>query len=143
MTAHEFYNKIKSLDLQKLKEEAVIANKDAIVKLNQSQLHFGRTVKDEYIFPSYTSKYLKRKMRMSSYIAPTGTPDLYVTGEFYGEMDVVVENGQYEIISFDRKSEWLVPKYNDIFGLNEENISKAQIQVTNSFLSSISNNLSN
>jgi hypothetical protein len=143
MNCHEFYIKIKSLDLLRLKEEAVLTNKKVIIKLNQSQLHFGRTIKDEYIFPSYSSAYLKRKMRMSSYIAPTGTPDLYVTGEFYSEMDVIVENGQYEIISFDRKSEWLVPKYNDIFGLDEENINKAQINVTNSFLELVRNQLNN
>jgi hypothetical protein len=143
MTAHEYYNKIRSLGLKKLKEEAVIANKDAIVKLNQSQLHLGRTMKDDNIEPKYSEKYLKRKMRMSSYIAESGTPDLYVTGEFYSEMDVVVENGQYEIVSFDRKSEWLVPKYREIFGLSEESIIQAQIPVTNSFLESISNNLNN
>ena len=143
MSLHEFYIKIKSLDLQKLKEDAVIKNKDEIVKLNQLQLRFGRTMKSEYIYPSYTSKYLKRKQKMSSYIAPTGTPDLYVSGEFYNEMDVMVENGKYDIVSFDRKSGWLVPWYNDIFGLSEESIEKAQIPVTNTFLEYISEQLKN
>jgi hypothetical protein len=142
MTAHEFYIKIKSLELQKAKEDAVVANKDVIIKLNQGQLHLGRTFKDDNIEPKYSDLYLKRKLKMSSYIAEVGTPDLYVTGQFYSEMDVIVENGEYIITSFDEKMKWLT-KYDDIFGVNEDNLKQAQIPVTNTFLELITNQLNN
>jgi hypothetical protein len=79
---------------------------------------------------------------MSSYIAPTGTPDLYVTGQFYNEMEVIVENGEYNIIDWDEKMKWLT-KYDDIFGISEENLKQAQISVTNTFLELIKNSLNN
>jgi hypothetical protein len=142
MTAHEFYIKIKSLELQKAKEDAVVANKDVIIKLNQGQLHLGRTFKDDNIEPKYSDLYLKRKLKMSSYIAEVGTPDIYVTGQFYSEMDIIVENGEYIITSFDEKMKWLT-KYDDIFGVNGDNLKQAQIPITNTFLELITNQLNN
>jgi hypothetical protein len=143
MTAHEFYIKIKSLELQELKELAVIENKDDLIKLNQLQLHFGRTDKDQNIEPKYSDLYLKRKMRMPSYIAEIGVPDLYVTGAFYGGMDIIVENGEYFIISWDDKSRFLTERYVDILGLNDESIQKGQVIVTKTFVNLISEKLNN
>lgn len=141
MTIQEFYNKLIVINFDKLKEDAVLANKDVIVKLNQSQMHLGRTSLDQNIEPYYSDLYLKRKMKMPSYVAPPSVPDLYLTGEFYGEMDVIVDNGQYFITSFDSKNRFLSERYVDIFGLSKENIEEAKIPVTNTFLELIKKEL--
>ena len=143
MTLREFYNRIKSLELQTMKEEAVIENKDKIVILNQSQLHAGQTTKERNIRPKYTKSYLKRKNKLSSYEAPDGVPDLYLTGEFYNEMDVIVENEEYFITSFDEKNVWLSERYKDIFGLTKKSKEEATKLVSNTFLKKISYKLLN
>jgi hypothetical protein len=143
MSIHEYYIKIKSLELQKLKEEAVMANKEDIIKLNTGQLSFGKTSKDENIVPEYSDLYLKRKTKMSSYVAELGTPDLYVTGAFYAGFDLIVENGEYSLISWDPKNQWLAVRYNDIYGLDQDSIEKAQVFCTNTLLELVSTQLNN
>jgi len=134
MKLRELYNKIMSVDIQALKEEAIQAHGDDIVRLNQSQLHVGRTSKGMYISPSYSKGYLKRKQKLNSYVAPSGVPDLYLHGGFYSEMETIVESGEYDIISWDEKSKWLLPRYDDIFGLTKENIEVAKVLCTNTFI---------
>ena len=120
MTLREYYNKLQSIDLQKAKEDAVLANKDVIISLNQGQIRLGRTMKDENIEPYYSDLYLKRKLKMSSYVAPAGIPDLYLTGAFVGAMDVIVDNGEYFLTSWDEKNGFLTNRYADIFGLTND-----------------------
>lgn len=120
--------------MQSLKEQAVKEHSDEIVKLNQSQLRLGRTKDGKYIEPSYSKAYLKRKRKLSSYVAPDGIPDLFLHGDFYREMETIIEDNQYDVISWDEKSKWLLPKYDDIFGLTKENIETAKILCTNTFI---------
>lgn len=141
MGLRDFYNKVKSLDIERMKEQAVEENKELIVKLNQSQLKLGRTSKDRNIEPRYSPAYLKRKQKLSSYIAPDGIPDLYLHGDFYGGMDVTVESGKYDIISWDDKSQFLHARYDDIFGLSDESIEKAKVIVTKRFCELVKDNL--
>lgn len=143
MGVRELYNKVKSLDIERCKEQAVEENKDLLVKLNQSQLRFGRTFKDRNIEPRYSAAYLKRKQKLSSYIAPDGIPDLYLHGDFYGGMDVAVESGEYDIISWDEKSQFLHARYDDLLGLTDENIEKAKVIVTKRFCELVKDNLMN
>jgi len=116
----ELHKKMKSLDLEQLKEDAVLQSKDDIIRINQEQLRAGRSARDMIIRPSYTKQYLKLKQRMGSYHAPSGVPDLFLTGAFQGDMDVVVENGEYDIISWDDKNAYLQTMYDDLFGLTEK-----------------------
>ena len=98
MKLKELQNKIKAIDMQSLKEQAVKEHSDEIVKLNQSQLRLGRTKDGKYIEPSYSKAYLKRKRKLSSYVAPDGIPDLFLHGDFYREMETIIEDNQYEAI---------------------------------------------
>lgn len=143
MTLREFYNNIKSLDVEEIKEQAVMENKEVIIQLNKIQLRSGYTSEGKGIEPKYSDLYLKRKRKMSSYGAPDGTPDLFLNGDFQEQMDVVVENGQYDIISWDVKNGFLTDRYADIFGLTDKHINEAQIPVTNTFIELIKNRLSN
>lgn len=129
------------MDIQSLKEQAVKEHADEIVKLNQAQLRVGRTKEGKYISPSYSKAYLKRKQKLSSYVAPNGIPDLFLHGNFYREMETIIEDGQYDVISWDEKSKWLHPKYDDIFGLTKESIEKIKPLVTNKLIELIKNKL--
>ena len=130
MTLREYYTKLKSIDLQRLKEEAVEACKKEIIEANQSQLREGKNANGQVMRPPYSEAYRKRKSRMSSYRAPYGIPDLYLTGEFQEAFDVIVDNGQYDIISWDEKTAFLQLMYDNIFGLSPENIDKIRLIVT-------------
>ena len=145
MSVHEFYNKLLNLQLEKLKEKAVESNKDFIVALNQAQLHDGVTFKGDLIQPSYTLPYLKKKLKLSSYQAPAGTPDLYLNGDFYAGMDIDVidRNGEYNIIDWDELAGFKTNRYTDLLGLSVDSVRMAQIPCTNTLIELIKNELSN
>jgi hypothetical protein len=131
-----------SIDVEEVKREAVKAHDDDIVKLNQSQLRSGMTFDDKNIKPRYSDIYLKRKKKLSSYIAPTGTPDLFVTGQFYKEMETIVRDNEYMIVNWDEKMKWLGVRYDNIFGLSKENIDKIRPKVTATFVNLFKKRLS-
>lgn len=133
MTIREYYNKMRNVDITRLKEEAVEACKDLIIRANQDQLREGQNAKGQLIRPAYSVPYMKKKRRMSSYHAPIGTPDLFLNGDFQGAMDVIVENGQYDIVSWDEKNVFLQLMYDDIFGLNDESRATVRPFVTRKF----------
>jgi hypothetical protein len=56
-------------------------------------------------------------------------------------METIIEDNQYDVISWDSKSQWLLPKYDDIFGLTKENIEKIKPLVTNRLIELIKNKL--
>ena len=133
MTVRQYHRKLKGLDLNYLKEEAVLQSKEEIIEANREQLREGRSAKGQLIRPSYSMGYRSRKARMASYRAPFGTPDLFLTGAFQGDMDVVVENGEYDVISWDDKNAILQTMYDDLFGLTAESIEKVRKIVTERF----------
>lgn len=133
MTVREYYNKLRGVDLNFLKEEAVLQSKEEIINANREQLREGRSATGQMIRPTYSPAYLRRKSRMSSYRAPNGVPDLFLHGNFQGEMDVVVESGEFDIVSWDEKNAFLHTMYDDLFGLTAESIEKVRRVVTERF----------
>jgi hypothetical protein len=133
MTAREYYKKLRGVDLNYLKEEAVLQSKEEILAANREQLREGRSATGQLICPSYSPQYLRRKRRMSSYRAPGGTPDLFLRGDFQGEMDVIVESGGFDIVSWNEKNAFLQTMYDDLFGLTAESIEKVMRVVTKRF----------
>ena len=144
MTIRELHSKLKALDLQYLKEEAVFQNRDKLSDLNKEQLHQGLTNKGTPITPLYRKKwYAEFKASLSSYEAPNYVPDLYLNGDFYNGIDVEVSENDYNIFSRDEKSDDLTIKYKDIFGLSEKNIEIARQFVTKTFVTLIKGKLIN
>lgn len=132
--------RIKAVDMDTLKELAVEENSVTIAKLNADQMLEGLTAEAKPIRPKYTPTYLKRKRRMGYSL--DGTPDLKYTGAFQGDMDTLVNRGEYNVTSYDEKANMLRNRYGaEIFGLSADNIEKAQISVTNSFISLYSRNI--
>ena len=134
MTLREFHNNLFKIDPIPIKEQAVIDVKEQILQMNKTQLREGKNNKGRYIEPRYSDLYLKRKCKLSSYGAPNGVPDLYLHGDFQGEMDVIVENGQYDIISWDEKNAYLTERYANIFGLTKESKELITPVVTKRFI---------
>jgi hypothetical protein len=144
MTIRELNNRLKSIDLQYMKEEAVFQNRDKIAELNKEQLHQGLTSKGTSITPFYRKRwYAQFKASLPSYEAPNNVPDLYLNGDFYNGIDVEIADNEYSVYSKDEKADDLSSKYRDILGLTEKNIETARTIVTKTFVTLMKRKLLN
>lgn len=123
-------------------DRAVIGNKEEILDANTAQLSKGLTSKNDPIAPDYVSNdYSQFKMALGSK-APFGTPNLYVTGEFYGGFYFKVDSNSYEIGSKDSKEGILQQWYGkEIFGLTDESKRDLNPQIVETLLNDIRNEL--
>ena len=124
-TIFQIANKIKSINLDLLMEDAIRANEDNINKLNREQLEKGINSEGQKITPKYKSDvYAKRKQKLNS-LPSFGTPDLKITGNLHDEIGVIVEGRDVFINSFDPKVKFKsIKQYDNLFGLTKENKSK-------------------
>ena len=86
---------------------------------NKRQMRLGMDSKDASISP-YSPSYASYKSTLSTYRAPSGTPDLYLSGAFQNSMFGLLSSdySSISIDSKDSKSTSLKAKYGaDIFGL--------------------------
>lgn len=111
MTIFELQRKIKSIDFEILKEIALEMNEDLIIMLQNIQLDQSKTSKGTQILPKYSEQYAEKK--------GFDDPDLKLKGDWRAELDLIVESGLYDIVSFDEKSKWLIPRYENLLGLNQ------------------------
>lgn len=56
---------------------------DAMVEQKRAELRAGVSADGGNISPAYSFNYAAYKKELSSYNAPDGTPDLYVSGDFH------------------------------------------------------------
>jgi len=102
----------------------VVDHNEKLLQLNKAQLKASKTAKGGSLVNSKTgsSKYTPQYAKKKGY----SNPDLFVTGNFYKEMDIIFEpSDQYKIIDFADVTKYLVKMYTpDIFGIN--NKKKAQ-----------------
>ncbi len=131
MTFEELAERVKRIDMEKLKAEAVRRNADAIAELNRDQLRRGLTASGDFIRPPYRSFTYADLKKASGSLAPFGTPDLKYTGSFHQDMETRVDSRTFNVMSTDDKADELQRKYgSDIFGLTEENKEKARAMTT-------------
>ncbi len=98
----------------------VIEHNERLIKLNKAQLKASKTAKGGELVnimtgsPFYSPSYAKKKGYKK--------PDLYDTGEFYREMDILVnEPNEYFLTSFSEKTRHLLKMYTDnIFGIQDK-----------------------
>jgi hypothetical protein len=96
-------------------------NNEVIIDANVDQLKHGLTSKGELITPEYESEeYAAFKQGLGSK-APAGTPDLILEGDFTGAFYTEPKADGIMIDSHDDKTPHLEEKYDDIFGLIDEN----------------------
>ena len=116
----ELNKRLQKLDLEMLKEKAVRAESKSIIQFNTDQLRHGLTAFNTPLLPKYSKDWAVYKSSLSSYIAPVGIADLFLTGNFHKGFYLIVDNGEYFINSTDEKKNDLQQKYNGIFGLNRD-----------------------
>ena len=100
---------------------------DFIIDLQQKQLRSGKDGRGELITPEYISPdYARAKQFIPGRIAPEGTPDLFLTGNFFDTIDVIIGQTFVEIIAnttiYGRDFKDIYGF--DILGLNDESLQK-------------------
>jgi len=103
----------------------VVDHNEKLLQLNKAQLKASKTAKGGSLVnkktgsAKYTPAYAKKKGYSS--------PDLFVTGNFYKEMDIVFkEPKEYDIIDFAPVTKYLVEMYTqDIFGIHDKKKAQA------------------
>ena len=94
-----------------------------ILAFNRGQMFDGYTNKGTPITPQYKTEGYALSKEYENPKPGLGTPDLFVTGAFYNGMGVVVSAAEYsfKIVNSDEKAPKLELKYDDIYGLDEQN----------------------
>jgi hypothetical protein len=102
-----------------------------ILELNRSQMRSGLDSMAQYIQPDYSVNYLESKLKIDSYKAPVGVPDLFLSGGFQKSLILDIANVQYLIYSVAAVARSLELRYTEkIYGLMPVNLRKAQSKVT-------------
>lgn len=126
MNIFELQRKARAVDIEVLKEVAIEINSDMIAKLQKEQLNNSKTSKGQPILPKYSNKYAEKK--------GFDSPDLFLTGEWQSQIEALIETGEVDIVSFDEKSAWLVPRYENLLGLNPDSKDEFRPVVTSTLI---------
>lgn len=114
-TIKSLARQLRKLNIDKLKRDAVRNQKHLFVEIQQQQLRQGVDSKGKMIQPTYPGfhlgSYAKFKATLSTYHAPMGVPDLYLTGSFARGIKMIIATAKYEFISTDSKYTKLTKKY--------------------------------
>lgn len=121
MTPKALLNRFKKLDTDSLLTESFSETLPQLVEINKKQLYAGYGNTGKKISKKYKrAKYARVKHEMN----PTpglGTPDIFVTGEYYSELKgTMIGDDIAELHSTDEKAQFLEQKYDDILGLGGE-----------------------
>lgn len=109
---------IKDLDEGFIAESAVRANSAKLVEFNKEQMRMGLDSGGNFFYP-YSPSYLAMKLTLPTYHAPEGIPDLYFTGEFQGDMDILTDGDWYSFYSGVPYADNILNRYPRAFGLSK------------------------
>ena len=111
-------------------QESINSNKDRIKELQtQEQMYQGRDSKGIDIKPAYANSTIKIKNKKVP-SQPTDRVTLFDTGDFYSSLEVVAGKNDMIIRTVISYSIYLVTKYQDILGLDQESWTKFLDQYT-------------
>tara|TARA_R110000796_G_scaffold112933_2_gene224620 strand:+ start:453 stop:905 length:453 start_codon:yes stop_codon:yes gene_type:complete len=100
-------------------QESISQNNQVILELQtQEQMYQGIDSKGIDIKPAYAASTIKIKRRKGQ---PTDRVTLFDSGEFYKSLEVIAGKNDAIIRTIISYSVFLVNKYADILGLDEEN----------------------
>ena len=106
-------------NLDRLVIKSAMELKSSLADLNVKQLEQGKGSDDANLEPEYaSSSYAKLKKAWGSQ-APTGTPDLKVTGAFHSGIEAIDKGKAIVMWSKDSKTAKLDKKYPKALGLNK------------------------
>lgn len=121
-TAFQLLDLLDKIQLRPIVVMCVEQSQYEILAFNRGKLYEGRNRYGQPISPQYQSGEYAEAKQDHNPKPGLGVPDLYVTGEFYNGMFMVVNASQYSftIESKDEKATKLEVKYKDIFGIAPE-----------------------
>jgi len=103
-------------------QESIDQNKQIIMELQtQEQMYQGISSKGIDIKPAYADSTIKIKRKK---LQPTDRVTLFDTGAFYNSLEIIAGQNDAVIRTVISYSVYLVDKYADILGLDEENWTK-------------------
>jgi len=103
-------------------QESIDQNKQIIKELQtQEQMYQGITSKGIDIKPAYADSTIKIKRKK---LQPTDRVTLFDTGAFYNSLEIIAGKNDAVIRTIISYSVFLVDKYADILGLDDENWTK-------------------
>jgi hypothetical protein len=94
-----------------MREEAII-HREFIAELNRSQLRQGEK-EDGESMPDYVEG--------SNQPSAPGAITLFDEGDFHSSLDALFSDEGFQVVSSDDKAEFLISKFGNILGLNNEN----------------------
>jgi len=103
-------------------QESITQNNQVILELQtQEQMYQGKDSKGIDIKPAYADSTIKIKRRKRQ---PTDRVTLFDTGAFYNSLEIIAGQNDAIIRTIISYSVFLVDKYADILGLDEESWTK-------------------
>jgi hypothetical protein len=133
MTVKELNSKTSRINIEVMKLDAVRRQLGYIAEVNRLQLRKGKTgtFAGQNISPTYKKGYGKYKKTLSTYYAPGGTPDLFLSGSFQNKIRAFLIGTEFKLISDDSKNLKLTEKYGEeIFGINTKHLPLVTSKVT-------------
>ena len=120
MNLKEVANRLRTLNVRELAADVIIETDKAYLDLNKSQLYLrGEDSEGNPLRSYYSPAYALYKNKLNSRPG-FGTPDLFVTGKFYGGFVLNVVGNDVVADSTDSKTSKLTAQYGEkIFGLQE------------------------
>lgn len=136
MTIRGLYNKIQTVDTNKVVQETMEQTTDEILTYNLNQLIDGKTSTGEDITPSYLDDpYFKTREAAQRYsdwkdrISPAskrkkGTPNLFINGYYHSTRRVSIVDGKVVWTSSYKGAGDIERKFKNIDGLNKDSRSE-------------------
>lgn len=122
MTISEMLRRLDNLDLKQEAQKVFEERSPELIDMNTGQLSDGKTSLGEEITPEYHDDFYATLKHRLNPKPPKYTPDLNLTGSFYGGFKIEVKKDSLLFLSTDSKTESLEKKYSSsIFGLTDAN----------------------
>ena len=132
MTIKELAQRAKAINIPDLKMKAVKNKEQLLTDLQKKQIRQGMDANNSRLIPLYPAGYGKYKSSLSTYHAPPGVPDLFLTGGWSRGIRMKLQGSEYLFDSTDSKDSKLTAKYQP-YGLNTTTLPQAMMNVTNEF----------
>jgi hypothetical protein len=119
-----FDDKIQAINIKETIVTSVAETQYAPIGFIRGQLHYGEDGTGHQISPKYRKEGYAIDKEAMNPVPGLGTPDLFVTGDFYNSIKEDVSSSKYSftIEGTDEKAPKLELKYgNEIYALNDQN----------------------
>lgn len=114
------YKAVERFNIAKSFQFYMKRNKNLYEELNRENLSEGKLRTGNNLSPDYSSAYLRRKKKISTYKL-SGTPDLRLSGSFYANLKANVTGSKIENKSDVPHSKYLEKRYGkEIYGIQKD-----------------------